>query len=402
MRIAFLNPTGVLGGAELSLLDIIASFRLQPDVWDLHLILGQDGPLAERARDQEVTVTVLPFPENLAQAGDAGDSGGRLKSTAKLARAGISAISYGRELRRALQTITPEVIHTNGFKMHILGARNAAAGTPVIWNVRDFPSSRPVMARLLKGFLHRAAMIVTNSASVAADVRTVCGETVRVETIYNAIDLQEFSPDGDRLDLDQLAGLPPAAAGTIRVGLPGTLAHWKGHEVFLRALKLLPNDLAVRGYIIGGALYQTVGSQYQIEDLRRLAVEIGLDANRIGFTGYLDRPAAALRTLDIVVHASTQPEPFGRVVAEALACGRAVVASRAGGVTEIITEGVDALGHEPGDAAELAERIEALARDPALRERLGHAGRHTAERRFDRTRLAAEWAGVYQKATGSR
>lgn len=396
MRIAFLNPTGVLGGAELSLLDIIASFRLQPDQWDLHLVLGQDGPLAERARDLQVSVTALPFPENLAQAGDAGDSGGRLKSTAKLARAGISAISYGRLLRQQLRTIAPDIIHTNGFKMHILGARNAPAGTSVIWNVRDFPSSRPVMARLLRGFVHRAALIVTNSESVAADVRAVCGEAAKVETIYNAIDLQEFSPDGLPLDLDQLSGLPPAAADTIRIGLPGTLAHWKGHEVFLRALKLLPDDLPVRGYIIGGALYQTAGSQYQIGDLRQLAAQIGLDAGRIGFTGYVDRPAAAMRALDIVVHASTQPEPFGRVVAEAMACGCAMIASRAGGVTEIITEGEDALGHTPGDAAELAQQIETLARDPALRERLGRAGRATAERRFDRTRLAAEWAKVYR------
>lgn len=399
MRVAFLNPSGVLGGAELSLLDIIASFRLQPDNWDLHLILGQDGPLAERARELRVAVTVLPFPENLAQAGDAGNTGGRLRSTAKLARAGVSVISYGRLLRRQLRAIAPEVIHTNGFKMHILGARNAPAATPVIWNVRDFPSSRPVMARLLKGFVHRVATIVTNSGSVAADVRTVCGDGVTVATVYNAIDLQEFSPAGSQLDLDELAGLPPAAAGTVRVGLPGTLAHWKGHGVFLRALKLLPGDLPVRGYIIGGALYQTTGSQYQIDELRQLAAQIELDGDRIGFTGYVDRPAAALRALDVVVHASTQPEPFGRVVAEALACGRAVVASGAGGVTEIITEGEDALGHTPGDSAELARQIETLARDPALRDRLGRAGRVTAERRFDRTRLASEWAKEYKSCT---
>ena len=72
-----------------------------------------------------------------------------------------------------------------------------------------------------------------------------------------------------------------------------------------------------------------------------------------------------MRALDVVVHASVEPEPFGRVVAEAMACGRAVVASDAGGVREIAKDGENALLHPCGDAAALAERIERLA-DPSV------------------------------------
>ena len=121
-------------------------------------------------------------------------------------------------------------------------------------------------------------------------------------------------------------------------------------------------------------------------------------AERVAFTGYVEDAAAAMRGLDVVVHASTEPEPFGLVIVEAMACGRAVVASEAGGAAELIRPGVDALGHAPGDAAQLARRIGELAGDAGLRARLGAEGRATAERRFDRARLAAELVPIYQAA----
>jgi glycosyltransferase involved in cell wall biosynthesis len=120
----------------------------------------------------------------------------------------------------------------------------------------------------------------------------------------------------------------------------------------------------------------------------------------VGFTGYIDRPESALRALDIVVHASTEPEPFGLVIAEAMACGRPVIVSAIGGAAEIVRVGVDALSHPAGDARMLASRILELATDSCLRARLGQAGRATAERRFDRTRLAEELLRIYPQAVG--
>jgi glycosyltransferase involved in cell wall biosynthesis len=102
-----------------------------------------------------------------------------------------------------------------------------------------------------------------------------------------------------------------------------------------------------------------------------------------------------MRALDIVVHASTQPEPFGLVVAEGMACGRPVVASNAGGVSEIIADNETALAHAPGDAMALADRVLKLARDRLFRREIGKAARSSAERRFERRRLAAEISTIY-------
>src|ERR1700740_3382779 len=111
----------------------------------------------------------------------------------------------------------------------------------------------------------------------------------------------------------------------------------------MEALSLLPPSLPIRAYIVGGAVYQTDGSQYTIEDLRRFAAKLNIEGS-VGFTGFVDDPAAATRALDIVVHASTRPEPFGLVIAEAMACGRAVIASDTGGASELLQLGVNALG----------------------------------------------------------
>jgi glycosyltransferase involved in cell wall biosynthesis len=147
--------------------------------------------------------------------------------------------------------------------------------------------------------------------------------------------------------------------------------------------------------VIGDAVYHTSGSQYTVEELRALGKANGL-GGRVGFTGFVESVHEAMRALDIVVHASTAPEPFGLVIAEAMACGRAVIASDAGGAREIFTRGVDALTHPPGDTEALAACMEQLARNEALRAQLGAAARQTATRRFNRRRLASELAPIYQ------
>jgi glycosyltransferase involved in cell wall biosynthesis len=387
----------------MSLLDMLASLRAAAPGWPLRLIVSEDGPLVDRAKALGVETTVLPFPNALARLGDAGAGGpagqqqSRLTLYNGLLAASPSVGLYVRRLRRLIRQLSPDIIHSNGFKMHLLGAWARPARVPLIWHIHDYVSLRPLMARLLKRYSKRCAAAIANSRSVAADVEKVCGAGLKVQTIYNGIDVKRFSPAGPKLDLDALAGLSPAPPETVRIGILATLARWKGHQTFLRALALLSPALPVRAYVMSGALYRTNGSQHSLEELKSLAHQLGL-TSRVGFTGFLSEPAQAMRALDIVVHASTQPEPFGLVIAEGMACGRAVIVSEAGGAAELIETEVNALGHPPGDAVRLAERMTLLATDKALRARLGAAGRVTAERRFDRSRLATELMPIYRAA----
>jgi glycosyltransferase involved in cell wall biosynthesis len=385
-----------MGGAERSLLDFFASLRAADPGVALELVAGADGAFLEHARTLGVKARALPYPVALARLGDA-DAAGQSRLLGTLGRASLSAPAaalYLARLHRALAAAAPDLIHTNGFKMHVLGVRAAPRAVPVLWHVHDYLSSRPLMARLMRLHAGRCAAAVANSQSVADDLRAVCGTGLRIFPIHNGVDLERFSPAGPALDLDRLAGLAPPGHPVVRIGLVATMARWKGHEVFLQALKMLPADPPVRAYVIGGALYQTEGSQYDLEDLRRFVATLGLEG-RVGFTGFVDEPAAAMRALDVVVHASTRPEPFGLVIAEAMACGRALVVSGGGGAAELVSPGEDALVHEPGSASALAERMGELARDPALRAALGARAEQSARRRFGRARLAEQLMPIY-------
>jgi len=396
MRIVYLNPCGQMGGAETSLRELLISVRTAKPDWQLWLILGEDGPLARIASDLGVRVEVLPFPSSLARLGDAGT--GAAAGVASLLMAGAASARYGRRLARVLRRIEPDIIHTNGFKMHVLGCWSRPRTTSLVWHIHDYVGARRVMSQLLRWHAERCTVAIANSNDVARDLRSLMPK-LRVHPVYNAVDLTRYAPEGDRIDLDKACEMEPAPDGLVRVGLVGTFARWKGHKVFLDALAQLPRELPVRGYVIGGPIYKTSGSQWMLHELRDEAARLGL-TGRLGFTGLLSDTAAAMRSLDIVVHASTKPEPFGMVIAEGMACGKAVIASQAGGAAELFSDGHDAVGHPPGDAAALARQIGCLASDHALRGHLGAAGRQTAERLFHRERLTSGLLEVYREARG--
>ncbi|HVB81628.1 MAG TPA: glycosyltransferase [Candidatus Binataceae bacterium] len=402
LKILYLNPSGSLGGAERSLLDMIASLRAARPEWQLSLIAGEDGALVRGVRALGATAAVLPLPRSLARLGDAGAGGpagiqvGRLALVASMANAALATRRYVRSMARAINEAGPTVIHTNGFKMHLIAAQAAGGRIPIIWHVHDYVSSRPVMVRLMRLGSRRCAMAIANSRGVQADLEASCPNRLAVATVYNAVDLGYFSPRGPIADLDALAGIAPAPAATVRIGLVATLARWKGHELFLRALAALPPEMPVRGYVIGDAIYSTHGSQWSIPELRATAERLGV-AERTGFCGFVEDVAAAIRALDVMVHASTEREPFGLAIAEAMACGKPVIASRASGAAEIVGAATGVLSYRPGDVAELAERIGELVRDRDERARLGGLGRAAAERLFTRSRLASELITIYER-----
>jgi glycosyltransferase involved in cell wall biosynthesis len=180
-----------------------------------------------------------------------------------------------------------------------------------------------------------------------------------------------------------------------------TYANWKGHLVFLDALAQLPPHSPVRGYVIGGPIYATAGSQFTRDELEQRATANGL-TGRVGFVPFQSDPADVYRMLDVVVHASTRPEPFGLTIAEAMSCGRPVVVAAAGGAAELFTPNADALGFPPGDLAALADAITRLAADSELRHQLGTRARQTAVAHFPVQRFGRELADVYLRATDLR
>jgi glycosyltransferase involved in cell wall biosynthesis len=395
MRIAFLSVSDQLGGSEAMLLQIAAQLKRKRPEWRQHLILPGGGPLGPLARAAGMDTIALPMPPSLARLGEWGLRGrGRGSAGMRLVRAAMDLPSYERDMRHAIDAISPDIVHANGFKAHVVSARTHHASRALVWHMHEYVAARPVTRSLLRRYADRCAAIVANSRSVAEDVRRAVETDAAIRTIYNAVDLERFCPDGPAIDLDALARWAAPSVTPVRVGLIATYSRWKGHDVFLHALSRT-RAANIRAYVIGGAVYDTDRSQYSLDELRALATQCGVD-DRVGFTGFLAASERAMRALDIVVHASTTPEPFGLVIAEAMACGRAVITSGTGGSAELVRHGVDALTHAPGDADSLAGAIDALAGDAPMRARLGAAARQAAVERFDAHRLGEEFADLYE------
>jgi glycosyltransferase involved in cell wall biosynthesis len=398
MRIVYLSASGSLGGAETALLNLLGGLRQARPNHHLHVIAAADGPLLGRLAELGVQGSVLPFPKVLANTGDGGSKGGCLGRGLEYVRLAPAVAGYARQLSCLLRELRPNLVHSNGIKTHLLSAFATPRRVPLIWHIHDYVGSRGVTRQLLGVGSCRPSALITNSYSVEEDVRRVLRHS-HTQTIYNSIDTARFTPLGAKADLDLLSCLEPAPANTVRVGLMATFAKWKGHQVFLEALSRLTRSFPVRGYVLGAPIYQTRGSQHSVQELREMSARLGL-GSRLGFTGFCEDTPPALRALDVVVHASTSPEPFGMVIAEAMACGRAVVASRAGGAPEIFTDEKDGLGHEAGSPGDLARQLERLVRDASLRRTLGERGRASIEKKFPMLRLGHSVAALYEQLTG--
>lgn len=386
---AFFTPVAVLGGAERALVDLVTSLVREAPSLRVHVLVGEDGPLVEVLRDAGADdVQVLALPDALRTMGEATLG---LRSGA-LAALGLA--DYARRLRRAVREVAPAVLHTNGMKAHLLGAMAAVRRAPVVWHVRDLVGVRRRTAALLRGAAPFARGAIAVSRLVADDLRG-CRVGLPIEVVHDAVDVERFAPlDEPPSVLDALAGLSIAPPGTVRVGLLATYSVWKGHDVFLEAAARVDRAVPVRFYVVGGPIYDTPGSQLSLETLRARAAALGI-AERVAFVGFQREPAPIYRDLDVVVHASTAPEPFGLTIAEALACGRAVIATRTAGCVELLRDD-DALTVPPRDPAALARAIDALARDPARRRALGRSARDRATAQLDRRRLGGQLLAAWR------
>lgn len=391
MRILFLSPLSKLGGAEHCLLDLIASLLETQCDLSIDLIVSSDGPLVDEAKRLGVRVHVVLMPDAFANFGDSAFEPGsileRLVLVLRTAFAATGALLYAWRLSQLIRRLSPDVIHSNGIKCHVISVF-ANRGVPVVWHIRDQISLRPVVARALRRVSARASASIAVSKLVEQDARPLLGN-LPIHVIHDEIDTTTYSPgSGNGRWLDDLAGFDAATGKTIRVGLVATYARWKGQDVFIEAIRRISESrcgCTVRFFIVGGPIYETRGSQFTRDELLSLAIDSGV-AHRLGFVPFLSDVVEVYRSLDIVVHASTLPEPFGRTIGEALACGRAVVFSSESGAAELVPASFgNAIA--PVDASRLARAIQDLVDDEPGREKLASDCRELALKVFSPARL---------------
>lgn len=225
------------------------------------------------------------------------------------------------------------------------------------------------------------------SASVGEYVAHQIGVPVeRVDVILNGVEAERFAA-GDRVAARAALDLPDDA---VVLGCVGRISEQKGQEEFIRAAARVaaqfPRALFL---VIGSADDEALPAR-----LRALAADLDL-GDRLRFTGHLSDMPAVHAALDVLV-APSRWEGFGLMLAEAMAAGKPIVATRAGAIPEVVVEDETALLTPVRDVPALAQAMLALLRDPARAAALGARGRVRA-RDFSWQRSAQRLQAVYQR-----
>ncbi len=294
---------------------------------------------------------------------------------------------------RAIQSIirrrSIDLVHTNIRVGHdregILAAR--MAGVPCVSHIRDFEE--------LNWFDRRLAGMVARFIYISKAVQQ-CHLKAGVphgkgRVVYNAVDLSAFGGAVDVAGVRKALGL---TVDDLVVGMMGRLDRWKGQDVFLRAMALVMEAVPqARGVVIGDPV--PYDERYR-GALLALRDELGLGTN-VRFHPFQQDVPSTMSALDLVVLASTSPEPFGRVLIEAMAAGKPVVATDAGATREIIEDGTHGLLVPAGDAQALAKAIVRILTNPDRAEAMGGKGRERVQSQFGIQQYVSGVQAVYRE-----
>lgn len=389
-RVLYLNHTGMPGGAEFALSRMLGAFdlnKIKPIV-----VFGGDGHAVDLMKKNNVETHVIPLTREIRDMRK--DTIG-IKALLNLKRA-VSMAAYAAKIAIFARHNKIQIIHTNTIKAHIYGAlAGCLAGLPVVWHVRDYVDETylPPTAVKIVRFLARYAPkhVIGVSKGVMEQLRMNDGGK------HSTVVLDGL-PDGELLGC---ADYPEKCVTrtTTRIGIVGRLARWKGQHIFLEAAaKISKSGYDAKFIIVGAALF---GEEAYEAELRHQVNTLGLET-KVEFHGFARDIPTELRNLDILVHASITGEPFGQVIVEGMAVGKPVIATRGGGVPEIITDGETGVLTDMGDADGLARQVIFLLQNPITAARLGQAAFEHVRQKFKASFGARKVESVYRSVLGER
>ncbi len=288
------------------------------------------------------------------------------------------------ELVRLMRRERTELLYCNNMMVKAIGAlASQLAGVPCVFHVRNL-HERWAKVKLYGNLarLPRVRRVIANSEASAVPYRRhVPGKVV---VVHNGVDLAEYHPEiTPRGSLRRELGISPEA--TV-VGFTGFITPRKGLVPLMEAAARLLGTRPELVFVVVGKVPVGAPADHQAEYQAR-ARELGI-AGRFLFAGFRQDVRPAVVDFDLLVLPSLQ-EPFGRSIIEAMALGTPVVASRVGGIPEILTDGVDGLLVEAGDVSGLAQAMGALVDNPGRRRSLAQAALARARSSFDVSLLSA-------------
>jgi glycosyltransferase involved in cell wall biosynthesis len=379
-RVLYLHTTSEIGGSDVSLVRLVES--LDRRRYQAVVALPADGPLAPRLRAAGAAVLIVPS---------------LWKLTSRKGRGYLAAFAlhFPLAVRRLSTLIAKErvaIVHTNTIHNLYGGPAAAAAGVPHVWHIREIVWQSAWLKRLELWMVRRwSTRIIVTSDAVAAMFGPERDRPATLVKVPNGVETDRYRPgDGTRVRME--LGVPDDRP---LVAIACRLDDWKGVDVFLDAAAAVGRERPDACFaVIGGPI---VGQDAYARSLKERPSALELGA-RVRFTDWRYPPSEmpdVHRAIDVMVVASTKPEPFGLTVIEAMATGKPVIATRAGGPAEIVQDGVTGLLVPPGDAEALGRAMLSLIDDPARARHMGEAGRRRAVELFSADRYVTRIQQVY-------
>ncbi|MBI3967966.1 MAG: glycosyltransferase family 4 protein [Chloroflexi bacterium] len=377
--VLFVQPVSDLAGAEFSLRQLVLHLRApyRP------IVALPDGPLRDLLEREGVTTERLPFTSRWHYFV-------KTYRPDRLVASGLGVAAMTARVVALARKHQAQILHANT----VLAAPYVAAAAltlrrPYVLHLRDY--TIPRLPRRLFNWAARSSHCTTIFISHALRRHFMTAEwPYRHVVIPNCIDTDRFAAAADGTAFRREHGLAP---DDLVVGVAGRVERWKGFDTFVSAVGALADRFPrLRAVVVGDVFAggDPTARQLLLDQVRALGLE-----ERVRFTGFRSDIASALASLDVFVHCPREPEPFGRVAIEAMACARPVVAANHGGLVEIVRPGETGMLVRPDDPTALAGALATLLENPALRERLGGQGLAVVRDQFSPERHVAAVSAVY-------
>jgi O-antigen/teichoic acid export membrane protein/glycosyltransferase involved in cell wall biosynthesis len=387
-RILFVeqNRDGTIGGSHHSLLLLVKHLdrtRFEPVVafYEHHSLVG------EYERYARVVMLPAHVPIKLLMARGDHPLNALVLPVQKMLNL-IGAVRFAVARLIAVFAIRPHLIHLNNS----------------VWSGADWP---------LAAWLCRAPIVVHQRGHapppwytrffdrvicISRDVQTALERdgpwlTSRIVQIHNGIDLEAYQALSQQRSAGDVRAEFGVRDGELLIAMVGNVHEWKGQEVLLRALPLLPPSVRWRCLFVGGVPTNAENQAYYAR-LLELQRESGLE-DRTSFIGFRSDVSAIVGASDVLVHTSIAPEPLGRVILEGMTLAKPTIATNHGGPTEIIEHGISGFLVAPGDPQALADCMSKVLCSPSLRARVGSAAQQRVRSLFDVRGYVTRVEGVY-------
>ncbi len=368
-NILYLHETALISGAENSLLNLVN--KLDKDKFNPVFACPGEGPLPEKLAQMDIKVCFVDFPQ---------------------VRRLFGVLPVVKKLRGFIAENNIDLLHSNSIRTHIYAAISGKlAGLPVIWHQRNLIIGELIDPDSLLSFL--PDKIICNSYAVAKRFSKMGRVPDKVQVVFNGVDTGVFRPDANADKFREEFGIKPEE---FVIGIASRFNLNKGHETFLQAAKTILSEMPgarkdLKFVVAGGAVFDEDKSREKC--LRNMADTLGIK-DKVIFTGIRQDMPQFYAGMDVFVLASFA-EACGRVILEAMASGKPVIATNAGGNPEMIKDGINGFLFEPGNIKALAEKIAFLVNNLTLANKMGEAGRKMAEENFGIEKNAGQTQKIY-------